>query len=116
MLARSRNRESRTEAKAPIISFFYFFTLKISTYLYDWRTPGYAVARPAYPMGPSLAAVKLIPQPTGLPNLLPVPASSMMMKIEDEALFTSLINRTFQLEQYFSLTRNQPEQCFGLFF
>ena len=32
---------------------FYFFTLKISTYLYDWRTPGYAVPHPAYPVGPS---------------------------------------------------------------
>jgi len=35
---------------------FYFFTLKISTYLYDWRTPGYAVAHPAYPVGPSLVS------------------------------------------------------------
>ena len=35
--------------------FLFFFTLKISTYLYDWRTPGYAVAHPAYPMSPSLA-------------------------------------------------------------
>ena len=33
---------------------FYFFTLKISTYLYDWQTPGYAVAHPTYPVGPSL--------------------------------------------------------------
>jgi len=35
----------------------FFFTLKISTYLYDWRTPGYAVAHPAYPVGPSLNTV-----------------------------------------------------------
>ena len=34
--------------------FLFFFTLKISTYLYDWRTPGYAVAHPAFPVGPSL--------------------------------------------------------------
>ena len=34
--------------------YFFIFTLKISTYLYDWQTPGYAVAHPTYPVGPSL--------------------------------------------------------------
>ena len=32
------------------------------------------------------------------------------------ALFTFLIIRIFQLEQYFSLTTIQSEQCFDLFF
>jgi len=38
---------------------FLFFTLKISTYLYDWQTPGYTVAHPAYPVGPSLTVSNL---------------------------------------------------------
>ena len=41
--------------------FLFFFTLKISTYLYDWRTPGYAVAHPAYPVGPSLSTHMHVP-------------------------------------------------------
>ena len=49
-----------------------FFTLKISTYLYDWRTPEYLVAHPAYPVGPSL----VISDASGIGTILVVKVES----------------------------------------
>ena len=41
---------------------------------------------------------------------------SMLAGRRQYGQFASCIIRIFQPEQYFSLTTNQPEQCFGLFF
>jgi hypothetical protein len=56
--ARQRDCGRQTERiQASVVSFpFSFFLLQnFISYLYDSRTPGYAVAHPAYPVGPPLS-------------------------------------------------------------
>lgn len=45
-----------TEHEPSCFLFFFFTHIKFILCIYDYWTPGYAVAHPAYPVGPSLLA------------------------------------------------------------